>query len=67
MSYASIASEGYYNVVADKGSKKVTQNTLWLQVSRVSQGQMHIEHVTGGGEKHKKDFRESTFTHSEEG
>ncbi len=67
MSYASIASEGYYNVVPDKGSKKVTQNTLWLQVSRVSQGQTHIEHVTGGGEKHKKDFRESTFTHSEEG
>lgn len=66
MSYATVASQGYYNFVSDRGRKKVTQNTLWLQVSRVSQGQMHIEHVTGGGEKHKeRDFRESTFTHSE--
>ncbi len=66
MSYATVASQGYYNFVSDRGRKKVTQNTLWLQVSKVSQGQMHIEHVTGGGEKHKeRDFRESTFTHSE--
>ncbi len=66
MSYATVASQGYYNFVSDRGRKKVTQNTLWLQVSRVSQGQMHIEHVTGGGEKHKeRDFRESTFAHSE--